>query len=160
MSDTEDTAQSGQEDRYDQHIYDLDLGHTGDARQLEHTECEITERGLEHAGRPVFVFAIGPAGEDVRKAKVCTECGMVGEEVAFDASALVLEGMGGVRNRVTNRKDDEASVSVPLDDILDGVHDENGDPIRDRDLINTGINGDELIVTYLTESAAEGEEED
>lgn len=153
------SQESGQKDKHDQHIHDLDLGHNGDARQLEHTECEITERGPEHAGRPAFVFAIGPADEDVRKLMVCTECGLVEDEVAFDASALVLEGAGGVRNRVTNRKDDEGKVSVPLDDILDDVYDENGDPICNRDLINTGIDGDELKITYLTEPAAEDEED-
>lgn len=136
-----ETEHDGSEDRdrYDAHIYDLNL-HRGDDPLPPESDCTP----MDHAGRPAFVFAIGPTDEDVRKAKVCTACGMATEEIAFDATALTLEAPGGAVDRVTSTRGREETITVPLDDVLD-----DGDV--DRELIHAGVRDDELCLKYLVE---------
>jgi|AntDeeMinimDraft_5_1070356.scaffolds.fasta_scaffold15369_2 hypothetical protein len=125
MSDSEAPTTDDRTDRFNQHIYDLDL-HDPEA-DLSGVECTP----MDHAGVPAFVFAIGPNAEDVRKAKVCTECQMAMEETGFpDAVALTMEGVGGVIDQVQNTTEDTQNVTIPLSEVLEGRDTDVGTPIH------------------------------
>ena len=125
MSDAEASPPGDRADRFDQHIYDLDL-HDPEP-DLSEVECSP----MDHAGVPAFVFAIAPNDEDVRKAKVCTECGMAIEETSFPGGvALTLEGLGGVIDRVHNTAENTQNISIPLAEVLDGRETDAGTPIH------------------------------
>ncbi|ELY85406.1 hypothetical protein [Natrinema gari] len=142
-----DSGISKRDDRFDAHIYDLDLG--DDMPDFEAVECTPAA----HAGRPAFVFAIGPHDEDVRKTKVCTECGLRMDETAFhDVTAVTLEAVGGVRDRVHNYPGETDLEKVPLADVLElaGI---DADAV---DVTHTGVTGDELMIQTTD---AEGDDE-
>lgn len=114
MSTTDTT--DDERDRFDADIYNLDIARD-DWDNFDETPCEIDA----HEGRKAFVFAIGPNGQDVRQATVCTACGFALEEVAFpDATGLVVEARGRTASRVHNETLEQETISVPIDyDAMD-----------------------------------------
>lgn len=142
-NDTQDADAEPRNDRFDQHIYNLDLG--DEMVDFEHTKCEPTE----HDGRPAYLFAIGPNDEDVRKAKVCTDCGMVTQEVAYDDVVdLQLEAVGETADRVTNYPGETELVTVPFDQPVEDVLAEQG--YEDCEILHTGHTDGELLVVVET----------
>ncbi|ELY85264.1 hypothetical protein [Natrinema gari] len=132
-----DGAIPKRDDRYDAAIYNVDLGEQ--MPDFESVDCTPTE----HAGRPAVILAMGPYDEDVRKAKVCTEGGMLMQETAFDdVSGITLEAAGGVRDRVQNYPGDQDLETVPLADVLEMA----GKDIDDVEVTHAGVNGDELMI--------------
>lgn len=110
-----ETNDTNEMDRFGAEIYDLDLW---DEETIPGPDSECTP--TEHAGRPAFVFAIGPHGQDVRKVKMCTECNMALEELAYDdVHGLMLEGPDGLRDRVHNYPGETRHEKIPLEDIVD-----------------------------------------
>lgn len=139
MSDTDDARPSGEEQQdnpFDANIYNLELGE--EMVDFDNSACTPTE----HEGRPAMVFEIGPHDEDVRKAQVCTECGMVVEETRFDdVVGITLEAVGGVRDRVHNYPGEQSLSKVSLSDVLElaGID-------GDVDVTHAGVTGDELMI--------------
>lgn len=109
------TDESARDPPQSDRLTTIQIGAEPGAERFDETGCTP----MEHEGRPVVAFVMGPADQAVRKIKLCSACEMVFEERAFaDASGLTLEGIGGTCDRVTNYPGDETMVKRPLDEVL------------------------------------------
>lgn len=144
-SATNQTADEDEDNPFEANIYNLQLGE--EMVDFEKSACTPTE----HEGRPAMIFAIGPHDEDVRKAQVCTECGMVIEERRFDdVVGITLEAVGGVRDRVHNYPGEQSLSKVSLSDVLElaGID-------GDVEVTHAGVTGDELMIQTTEADNAE-----